>query len=122
MTTTAQVLNIVIEEGTGYVLSLTWTDKLTNLPKNLTGYTAKLQVRVDYNPTSTVLLEKSTTNGKIILGGTTGFVDVIFDATDTLGLTWSKAIYDLLLVPASGAPVKLVKGEFIVQQTVTVLP
>ena len=122
MPTIPQVVNISIEEGTDYTLSLLWTDLSTNLPKNITSYTALLQVRATYDLSSPTLIEKSTALANIILGGSTGTIDVLFTHADTLNLLWSKAMYDLLLTSPGGVITKLVKGEFIVGQTVSILP
>ena len=115
-----QVINVSINAGTNYVLPLQWVNLSTNLPFDLSGYSSKLQVRASYTD-PIILLEMSTANGRIILGGAQGDIDVVFVPSDTLGIAWSKAIYDLLVTSPLGVDTKLCKGEFIVEPTVTSL-
>ena len=40
-------VNIEIEQGTSYLFQLVYTDDITGLPKDLTGYSAILNVKPD---------------------------------------------------------------------------
>ena len=84
---------------------------------NLTGYTATLTVRPFYGSTTTTLLA-TTANGKIVLGGATGQVNVSFTATET-NISPSRYVYDLVLISGS-YEVRLLEGKFIVTPGVTV--
>lgn len=88
------------------------------LPLDLTGCTAKLQVRLTASE-PTVLIELSTTNGRIVLGGVTGTVNITFEPSDTLTQTFRQAVYDLFLYWPSGAVWRLFEGSVALKRTVT---
>lgn len=70
-----KIVNLEIEEGLPYTLSLTYTDETTNLPVNLTGYTAELIASKAFGSKETYL-HLTTESGDITLGGSTGRIDV----------------------------------------------
>jgi hypothetical protein len=87
------------------------------VPVNLSGYTARLQVRSDYE-SSIVVLSLTTENGGIALGGAAGTVTLSASATDTAGVSAGDYVYDLELV--NGAIVtRLLQGCFVVDAEVT---
>lgn len=100
-----QIINIEIEEGIPYTLSLTYVDETTNLPIDVTGYTAELVVRKAFG-SDEIFLQLSSESGGIILDGATGNID----ATIPEGITWIKASYELLLINPSSNRIKLAKG------------
>lgn len=111
-------INIEIEEGVDYTLSLTYRDDTTNLPIDLTGYSAALQIKYPVGDLVT-LLSLDSDNG-ISLGGINGTVDINITADQTLNRVydWAFGFYDLILTePApSNKLIKLVKGM------VTIIP
>jgi len=104
-----------IPKGATFDVTLTWKNA-DRTPKNLTGYTAKLQVRESIG--STLLLEMSTSNGKIILGGAAGTIQLLLSAAETAALTWDEGIYDLFITGPSGTR-KLLKGTVTAADSVT---
>lgn len=108
-----QIINIEIEEKIPYTLSLTYRDETTNLPVDLTGYSAVLQVRSGFGSPS-LLLELTNTSGDIILGGVTGAIDVTFTAAmsdlSNQPVGWDRGVYDLVIVNSFGKRIKLTKG------------
>lgn len=52
---------------------------------DLTGCTASMMIRTAYN-SPTALLTLTTANGELTLGGTTGTIDVLISASQTLSL------------------------------------
>lgn len=98
-------------------VELTWNQP-NKTPVNITGYTAKLQVRKNYgNP---VILELTTENGGIALTALTGKIRLIVPASATKTLPVGKFLYDLLMISGSNVQT-LVKGEFHIKDGVTVL-
>lgn len=117
----AYYLDLLIEHGSNFAHRVTWysayTDEEDNTPIDLSDYTARMQVRETYESEET-LLELTTENGGIALGGTNGTIDILLSATATAALTFRKAVYDLELV--SGTTVtRLIKGEVTVSPEVT---
>jgi hypothetical protein len=97
---------------------LTW--KVEEVPVDLTGYTARMQVRTAIDA-ATVTLEATTDDGVndyITLGGTAGTITIIVPATVTEDLTAGRYVYDLEL-ENSGEVTALVEGAFVVAPEVT---
>lgn len=108
-----EILNIELEEKTDMTVRITYRDDTTNLPVDVTGYSAVLQIRPEFG--SDVLIDQlSTTQGNIVLGGQSGTIDLIFVPSETdqsqVTVGWSRAAYDLVLTDTSGKRKKLIKG------------
>jgi hypothetical protein len=114
---TAATHNITIEQGATFRLSLIWKDS-NNTPINLTGYTARMQVRRKYSEPTT-LLNFTTENGAIVLGGSAGTIEVTGLATLTDDLPIKPAVYDLELVSGSGFVTRLIEGSVTITPEVT---
>lgn len=85
---------------------------------NLTGYTARMQIR----PTAasaTTTLSLTTENNRITLGGTAGTITLSISATDTAAITAGRYVYDLELVSAGGIVTRLLQGIVTVSANVT---
>jgi hypothetical protein len=108
-------LNLTCYQGASFDRTLTW--KIDGLAVNLTGYTARMQVRTTYSSATTAL---SLTSGSgITLGGAAGTILIEISATTTSGLTEGQYVYDLELVSSTGSVTRLVEGTFIVDPEVT---
>jgi hypothetical protein len=81
----AGTFNIVAEQGATYNKLFTLTNSAGDLI-DLTGYTARLQVREKYS-SETKLLDLTTENGGITLGGAAGTVAVLATATQMAAIT-----------------------------------
>jgi hypothetical protein len=77
-----------------------------------------MQVRSSAD-SSTVVLELTTTNSKITLGGTTGQINLLVSATDMAAITEGKYVYDLELVSGGGEVTTVIEGNFVVKPEVT---
>jgi hypothetical protein len=86
-------------------------------PHNLSGYTARMQIRRDIS-SSTVLAELTTENGKISVGGSNGEVTVTMTAQQT-ALIERSGVYDIEIVSPSGEVQKIVRGDFVLNLEVT---
>ncbi|WP_444885975.1 hypothetical protein [Microbulbifer sp. PSTR4-B] len=110
--------NIELEQGAGYALLIT-IEAPPGTPRNLTDYTARLQVR-DNHQDKTLLLSLDNVEG-LKLGGdagtpTNGQLKVEIPGRVAANFTWSSAIYDLFLNPGTDSAERLMYG------TVTVAP
>jgi hypothetical protein len=110
-------LDMSCYQGASFDYTLTWQTGGT--PVNLSGYTARMQVRDGYDGGSAIVSITSGTG--ITLGGTAGTIVVALTATQTAAIDATPSgqyVYDLELV--SGATVtRLVEGTFIVSPEVT---
>lgn len=109
--------NITIEQGATFQLNLLWKDSL-NAPINLTGYTARMQVRRKHSDAA-ILLDFTTVNGAITLGGAAGTIVVTGLATLTDDVPAKVCVYDLELVSPSGFVTRLIEGSATVTPEVT---
>ena len=109
--------NFECEQGQTFrrVITLTQREDPEDLdspmvPVNLTGYQAAMQVRKDYLD-STVLVELTTSNSRITLGGTAGTIALLLTASETQALTRS-GVYDLEIISSGGDQTRVIQGEF----------
>lgn len=116
--TIAGAHHFTLEQGATFRRVITWRDDDGNLV-NLTGYTARMQVR--RIPGDTTLLELTTANGRISLGGSAGTITLLVTAAVTAALTkWPSAVYDLELIDGSGTVTRLLEGKMRFSPEVTV--
>lgn len=114
---TAATRNFVIEQGATFKQRIVWKDS-SSVPVNLTGYSARMQARRSKTATE-VLVELTTANGRIALGGAAGTIDLTIPADVTDTFTWTRGLFDLELVKPNGEVVRLLRGEFTVSSGVT---
>jgi uncharacterized protein YjlB len=113
----AGIYNIVADQGATLSRVITWRDSARN-PYNITGYTARMHVRSTVE-SATTILELTTANSRITLGGATGQVTLTVTATDMTAVPAGKYVYDLELVSSTGVVSRLVQGNFAVRGEVT---
>lgn len=110
--------NITVLQGSDKTINIVVKSDGTT-PDDLTGYTAKMQVRE--TPTDeTVLDELTTENGRITITAIEGKIELIFPNTTTTNYDFENAVYDLELMV--GTPVvvnRLLQGSFTVDYEVT---
>lgn len=106
--------NWIADKGATLSRTIVWYSS-GSTPMNLTGYTAKMQVRS--TPTGAVVLELSTANGRIALGGSAGTI-TITAAASVMNMTADLYQYDLELTNGS-VVTRLVQGSFEVRDEIT---
>ena len=106
--------NITVYQGTTFALSPVW--KVDNLPVNLTGYSAKMQVR---DISNNLIVELSTSNGKIVITPGIGQIALALTAAQTAALAVGNYNYDLNLTDSASNVYKILEGAFILKASVT---
>jgi hypothetical protein len=109
--------NITCEQGATFKRSISWTDS-KKVPHDLTGYTARMQVRATVD-SSSVILSLTTENGRITVGSGTYNINLLVNATTTAALTPGQYVYDLEVVSGGGEVTRIVQGNFKVSAEVT---
>jgi hypothetical protein len=109
--------NFLCEQGATFNPLITWRDE-SNALVDVTGYTARMQVRPTVAST-TVTTSLTTENGRITLGGAAGTIELLITDEDTALLTPATYKYDLEMVSSGGTVVRLIKGNFKVDPEVT---
>jgi hypothetical protein len=107
--------NITCPQGATFDTTFTLT--VGGTAQNLTGYTAAMQVR-DSAGAATAMLNLTTANGGITLGGTAGSVLVTIASTATAALIAGSYSYDLELYSGS-VTTRMLQGSFNVTGEVT---
>jgi hypothetical protein len=108
--------DITIEQGAGFSLPITY--KPGGQTADLTGSTARLQVRPKVG-SSEKLIELTTTNGGITLDGPAGKLTLVMSAAATAALKFARAVYDLEVVPPAAEPYRLLEGNVFLSREVT---
>lgn len=111
-------LPLTIYQGSTFMEQVTWKAGQPAAPVDLTGCTARAQVRAEIEAPD-VLLDLTTENGRIELGGATGTVTIKITAEDTAAITWTEGVYDLEVVFADGYVRRLLAGGVAVSPEVT---
>lgn len=108
--------NLIVERGATFNQRLLWKDS-TGALVNLTGYTARMQIRPKVG--APLLVELTTENSRIALGGAAGTVDLTLTAATTADLPTCVARYDLELISAGGIVYRLIEGTVDIRSNVT---
>lgn len=111
-------LKFTIYQGATFRKRLRWSDKATGTPIDLTGCSARMQVRAEIDGTA-VLLELTTENGGITLGSTAGTIDLYVGATATAAINWEGGVFDLEIIHPGALPDDVTR---LAQGTVSVSP
>jgi hypothetical protein len=106
----AVVSNLSIDQGTTYSVTIAVTDN-TNTARDLTGYTARSQLRKSYYTTANTSFTVNIDNPL------EGEIDLSLTATQTSGLKAGRYVYDVELVANATSAV-----ERIVEGIITVYP
>ena len=107
--------NITANQGETFNFSFTISTNST--PWDLTGYTARMQVRTTVEATDK-LLDLTTTSG-ITLGGAAGTVAITVSATSMSALISGRHVYDIEVVSGGGTVTRILEGKFVVKAEVT---
>lgn len=111
-------LKFTIYQGATFRKRLTWKAGTPAVPVDLTGCTARMQVRAEVE-SETPLLSLTTENDRITLGGAAGTIDLYVSDEDTAEITWEGGVHDLEIEHPSGEVTRLAEGSVSVSPEVT---
>ena len=114
----AAKLKLAIEQGATFRKVLTWKAGTPAVPVNLTGCTARMQIRKEIS-NATPYVTLTTENGGIELGGVAGTITPAITPTATAAFTWTAGAYDLEIVFSPTDVRRLVYGPVTVSPEVT---
>ena len=114
----AHKVPLKIEQGATFDQPYTWKAGAPAAPVDLTGCTARAQVRPEID-SDTVLMDLTTENGRIELGGVLGTIRLYIAAADTAAIAWESGVYDLEIEFAGGRVVRRMAGSVSVSPEVT---
>lgn len=105
----AEVVDLVIKQGSTYRQEFVYKDD-DNEIVDLTGYTARMQIRPDVE-SETIIADLTTENDGITIDGPNGSIELFISHTDTAGMTPTKnAGYDLEIVDSVSGDVNRIFG------------
>ena len=114
---TAGIYNFIMDQGSTYTVQMVYQDPNGN-PINLTGYTAKMQLRLQYgDPVAALTL--TTGGGGIVIDPLIGTINITATDEQTLALEPTFYVYDLDLIDG-GTITRLIQGQITVRPEVTV--
>lgn len=108
-------LNFTCPQGSTFRRTLTY--KIDDNPVNLTGYSARLQVRETHDSTDYIVFLENG-NG-ITLGASAGTIDILIADTITKDFITGDHVYDLEVESSGGITDRLIEGRFNVTPEVT---
>lgn len=108
--------NLVIKKGADFSFKFIWKGSDGN-PINLTGYTARMQIREVITDASPIISLTDPTD--IVLGGVAGTVELIITNAVTGALAISCGVYDLEMINPSSNVRRLLEGNVSVDDEVT---
>lgn len=112
-------LNLKIDQGATFTQLVTWkTGPAPGTAVDLTGCTARMHARAKVADALT-LLNLTTTNGGLVLGGAAGTVTINLTDEQTTLLAWKSAVYDLEIEFPDGTVKRLMRGSISVSPEVT---
>lgn len=100
-------IDFILYQGATWEHTFVVLDLVTNLPKDITGCTAKLQAREEPDVASSVVI-----NLDAQIGGVNGQIKFIIDPTMTEGQVWETVGYDAELLWPSTKKDKIAVGKF----------
>lgn len=109
---------IEIVQGATLRETLTWKAGEPAVAVDLTGCTARLQVRQKVT-SPVVLLELTTENSGIQLGGVDGRITLSLSAAQSAAIAWKTGVYDLEIVFGNGDVRRLLAGSAVVLPEIT---
>lgn len=86
-------------------------------PVTLTGFTARMTIKDRIG--GAVLAALTTENGGISVDTSAKTISLLISATATAGYTWTKGVYDLELISATGVVTALLAGAITLTKEVT---
>lgn len=110
--------NLKIEQGATFRQMFTWKAGKPAVPVDLTGCTARMQIRADVTA-AVPYVSLTTENNGITLGGAAGTILILISATDTALMSWTSGVYDLEIQFGDGTVRRLVEGRVQVSPEVT---
>lgn len=116
---TSTPVRLVCNKGATFTKTLRWLDN--GQPKNLTGWSAAMQIRTSYTA-ATALHTLTTNNGGITLNPTTGEISLLISAATTATFPVGDYVYDIeMTAPDTVTKTRLLEGTFVVTPEVTLV-
>lgn len=107
--------NMVCPQGSTFSKQLEYS--IDGEPVDLTGYTARMQVR-ETHKSKVISASLNTENGGITLGGAQGTIELYLSDEDTAAMVAKQYVYDIELAVGNNV-YRLLEGKFVLTPEVT---
>lgn len=108
--------NFTIEQGAHFERIVTIKNPDGTL-YNLTGFSARMQIRTEID-SEEYLIELTTGNGKIALGGASGTITLVLLASET-EILQTDGVYDIEIIDGANRVYRVLKGKIRLELEVT---
>jgi type II secretory pathway component HofQ len=115
----AKQKNWEVDQNTTFRFQVQYTEDDQVTPIDLTGATAKMQVR-DTKGGKQLAFTLTSPSGGITIDEETGTLSIVATPTQTNKLFYPKSSYDVMLVDSNGDKVKLLEGFITLSRSVTI--
>lgn len=109
--------DLYIEQGSTFEFSLIWTDD-SDVPKNLTGFTARMQIREKVEDVTPLVSLTSPAEGMSVVAAE-GRINVVITDEQTTALVIKNGVYDLEVEGTDSRVYRLLQGKVKIDPNVT---
>ena len=117
MTVVPARVDLTIYQGSDFNQVVTFLQTAGGTPVDLTGLTGRMQIR-QTKADATVVMELTTSNGRLAFGGDTGVVTMTLTAAETETIL-TDGVYDLEFVTSATSAARWLEGLVILSKEVT---
>jgi hypothetical protein len=111
--------NWEVDQNTTFKFQIQYTEDDEITPIDLTGASAKMQVR-DTKGGSKLAFTLTSPSGGLSIDGPTGTISVTVTPTQTNKLFYPKSSYDIMVIDSNGNKIKLLEGFMSLSRSVTI--
>jgi len=111
--------NWEVDQNATFKFQVQYTEDDAVTPINLTGASAKMQVR-DTKGGSKLAFTLTSPSGGITIDGPQGLLSVTVTPTQTNKLFYPKSSYDIMVVDSNGNKIKILEGFMTLSRSVTI--
>ena len=117
MTVVPARVDLKIYQGSDFLQVVTFLQTAGGTPVDLTGLTGRMQIR-QTKAAAAVVMELTTSNGRLTFGGVTGVVTMTLTAAETETIL-TDGVYDLEFVTNATNAARWLEGSVILSKEVT---
>ncbi len=111
--------NWEVDQNTTFKFEIQYTQDDETTPIDLSGASAKMQVR-DIKGGAAVAFTLTSPSGGITIDGSTGTLRITMTPTQTNKLFYPKSSYDIMIIDSNGNKTKLLEGFMTLKRSVTI--
>ncbi len=111
--------NFEVDQNATFSFQVTYTEEDETTPIDLTGASAKMQIR-DTKGGNKLAVTLTSPSGGITIDGPEGVLNIKMTPTQTNKLFYPKSSYDVMVIDSNGNKIKLLEGFMTLNRSVTI--